>query len=256
MISKKYLTIPKQNVNNRIVVVGASDTGISLIESLISIKTLNFTNLTLLAPGGLITMNCTNQFDMLKPASTNYSLRELKNLMLEARVTVMDAKMIKIDKQMKKIHLDKNALLSYDILISTVGLIDTELESRNIISNGVFKTSQYKGYHNKQSINGVYSIDDPYLYHHFKVSGKRESNIDLLTRKKKPENIAIYGRTLDTISLINGLIQRGVNGKRIYLVMPHSSYAKKTSFTSIKEKLEQDDLEISDSYCFEDEIVE
>lgn len=38
--------------------------------------------------------------------------------------------------------------------------------------------------------------------------------------------------------------------------MPHSSYAKKTSFTSIKEKLEQDDLEISDSYCFEDEIVE
>jgi hypothetical protein len=64
MISKKYLTIPKQNVNNRIVVVGASDTGISLIESLISIKTLNFTNLTLLAPGGLITMNCTNQFDV------------------------------------------------------------------------------------------------------------------------------------------------------------------------------------------------
>ena len=38
--------------------------------------------------------------------------------------------------------------------------------------------------------------------------------------------------------------------------MPHSSYVKKTSFTSIKEKLEQDDLEISDSYCFEDEIVE
>lgn len=47
-------------MNNRIVVVGASDTGISLIESLISIKTLNFTNLTLLAPGGLITMNATN----------------------------------------------------------------------------------------------------------------------------------------------------------------------------------------------------
>jgi NADH dehydrogenase FAD-containing subunit len=47
--------------------------------------------------------------------------------MLEARVTVMDAKMVKIDKQSKKIHLDKDALLSYDILVSTVGLIDTEL---------------------------------------------------------------------------------------------------------------------------------
>jgi NADH dehydrogenase FAD-containing subunit len=78
---------------------------------------------------------------MIKPASTNYSMRELKNLMLEARVTVMDAKMIKSDKQSKKIHLDKNALLSYDILVSTVGLIDTELQSRNIISNGLFKTT-------------------------------------------------------------------------------------------------------------------
>lgn len=38
--------------------------------------------------------------------------------------------------------------------------------------------------------------------------------------------------------------------------MPHASYTKKTSFTTIKEKLELDDLEIADPYCFEDEIVE
>ena len=44
--------------------MGASDTGISTIESLISIKNLNFTNLTLLAPGGLITMNAENQYDV------------------------------------------------------------------------------------------------------------------------------------------------------------------------------------------------
>jgi hypothetical protein len=52
-------------VNNRIIVVGASDTGISTIESLITIKNLLFTNLTLLAPGGLITMNSENQYDVL-----------------------------------------------------------------------------------------------------------------------------------------------------------------------------------------------
>jgi hypothetical protein len=38
--------------------------------------------------------------------------------------------------------------------------------------------------------------------------------------------------------LINALIQRGVNGKRIYLIMPHASYTKKNNFTTIKEKLE------------------
>jgi len=114
-------------VNNRIIVVGASDTGISTIESLITIKNLLFTNLTLLAPGGLITMNSDYQYDQIKPASTNYTLRELKNLMLEARVSVMDAKMVKIDKLDKKIHLDKGAIMSYDLLVVTVGLIDTEL---------------------------------------------------------------------------------------------------------------------------------
>ena len=91
-------------------------------------------------------MNCKHQYDMIKPASTNYTLRELKNLMLEARVTVMDAKMVKIDKHNKKIHLDKDAVMSYDLLVTTVGLIDTELQSRNLISNGVYQTSQYKGY--------------------------------------------------------------------------------------------------------------
>ncbi len=39
----------------------------------------------------------------------------------------MDAKMVKIDKLDKKIHLDKGAIMSYDLLVVTVGLIDTEL---------------------------------------------------------------------------------------------------------------------------------
>ena len=38
------------------VVVGASDTGLSFIESLLTIKEINFTHITLLAPGGLPTM--------------------------------------------------------------------------------------------------------------------------------------------------------------------------------------------------------
>ncbi len=33
------------------IIVGASDTGISLLESLMTLRDVNFTNLTLLAPG-------------------------------------------------------------------------------------------------------------------------------------------------------------------------------------------------------------
>lgn len=57
--------------------------------------------------------------------STNYSLEELKNLMLDARVTVLDAKMVKLFKKDKRIKLDKNAIIPFDILVNCVGLIDT-----------------------------------------------------------------------------------------------------------------------------------
>lgn len=59
--------------------------------------------------------------------STNYTIEELKNLMLDARVSVLDAKMVKLEKKNKRIKLDKNAYLPYDILVVAVGLIDTEL---------------------------------------------------------------------------------------------------------------------------------
>lgn len=44
--------------------------------------------------------------------------------MLDARVQVLDAKMIKLFKKNKKIRLDKMCDLPYDILVVTVGLID------------------------------------------------------------------------------------------------------------------------------------
>jgi hypothetical protein len=44
-------------------------------------------------------MHVKNQSDLLKAASTSYSLEELKNLMIDARTTVLDAKMIKLDKK-------------------------------------------------------------------------------------------------------------------------------------------------------------
>jgi NADH dehydrogenase FAD-containing subunit len=47
--------------------------------------------------------------------------------MIDARVTVIDAKMVKLDKKNNRILIDKNAYIPFDLLIVTVGLIDTEL---------------------------------------------------------------------------------------------------------------------------------
>lgn len=74
MVTKKQLYAMKTENNTRIVVVGSSDTGLSFIESLLMIRDVNFTNITLLAPGGLVTMHVKSQKDYLRAASTNYSL--------------------------------------------------------------------------------------------------------------------------------------------------------------------------------------
>lgn len=63
------------------------------------IKDINFTNITLLSPGGIITMHANNQKDYLKAASTSYTLEQINNLMIDARTTVLDAKMVKLDKK-------------------------------------------------------------------------------------------------------------------------------------------------------------
>jgi hypothetical protein len=54
IVAKKLLSEAKIPVNSRIVVVGASDTGLSFLESLLAVPSLHFHNLTLLAPGGLL----------------------------------------------------------------------------------------------------------------------------------------------------------------------------------------------------------
>ncbi len=224
MVTKKQLLATKAENNTRIVVVGASDTGLSFIESLLMIREVNFTNITLLAPGGLVTMHVKSQRDYLRAASTNYSLEELRNLMIDARTTVLDAKMVKLDKKLKRILIDKNAYIPFDILVLSVGLIDTLLQNVGYISCGLAHSPYYK---DKTYVKGIYSIDDPYLYQSFAPSSP---NIQLLRRVKKPQNITIYGRTPHTIAFISGLIARGVAPQRIHYVCPGSNRRRTTAF--------------------------
>ena len=64
--------------------------------------------------------------------------------MIDARTTVLDAKMVKLDKKNKRILIDKNAYVPYDLLILSVGLIDTLLQNENLISYGLAESPYYK----------------------------------------------------------------------------------------------------------------
>ena len=121
-VTKRLLSEPKIVKNSRIVVVGASDTGISFIEALLSIGYLNFTNITLVAPGGLPHHHIPDKKTNLKSYSTSYTSEEHKKLMLESRVRVLDSRMIDIDRSDKNIILNDGNVVPYDNLVLAMGI--------------------------------------------------------------------------------------------------------------------------------------
>ena len=172
--------------------------------------------------------------------------------MIDARTTVIDAKMVKLDKKEKRILIDKNAYIPFDILVMCVGLIDTQLQNMGLISWGLHESPNYK---DKNFVEGLYSIDNPYLYQHFALESQ---NIKLLKRKKKSQNITIYGRIPHTIGFVSELISRGVDPKRIYYVCPGSNRRRTTIFEKKKnqERLDNKAQLINDPDTFEDPFVE
>jgi hypothetical protein len=71
--TKRMLSEYKIIKNSRIVVVGASDTSMSFIEALLSISYLQFTNIILVAPGGLPHHHYGQKKQNLKCYSTSYT---------------------------------------------------------------------------------------------------------------------------------------------------------------------------------------
>jgi hypothetical protein len=98
----------------------------------------------------------------------------------------------------------------------------------------------------------MYSIDDPYLYKIFSPeSAKADEPWALLTHKKRPQPIHIYGRSIHTLSFISGLVKRGINPKRINLIIPPISYELKETFESNLERNEYEDQKLNDLDAFD-----
>ena len=65
-------------------------------------------------------------------SSINYSLDELRSLMLDARITIVDGVMTSFDRKTKSVtvvdHRGKKLIMNYDILVLSVGLVDNTLK--------------------------------------------------------------------------------------------------------------------------------
>lgn len=210
--SKKLLSEPKIVKNSRIVVIGASDTGISFVEALLTITYLQFTNITLIAPGGLPHHHLPSKKTNLKTQSTSYTNEELQKLMLESRITVLDARMTDIDRNDKNVVLDDGKVVPYDTLVLTMGIQEKTLDSLKFASWGIKPVPA-----DIKRCQGVLSIDDPHLYQTLSVD---QPLMQKLTDRRRGTKCVVYGRTLNMYALIQGLLDRGVQAKNIIIAIP------------------------------------
>lgn len=188
-------------------------------------------------------------FFQLKSGSIHYSINELKSLMLDARITLIDGRMSTFERKSKTIkfetRLNKSYFLNYDLLVMAVGLVDKTIE--DLIQNDKNKF--------RKELTHLYSIDNPYLYEIFAKSTKPDSAYSILTHKKKPQNVCVYGSSLNTISFISGLLRKGIHPERIHLVIPPRAYDVATKFNSNQERIEYEDQLITTPEAFPDNNI-
>jgi len=244
--TRRMLSEAKIVKNARVVVVGASDTSISFIEALLSISYLQFTNIVLIAPGGLPHNHFSDREENLKAYSTSYTREELKKLMLESRVRVINARMVDIDRSDKNIILHDDTVIPYDTLVLGMGIQDKTLASLGYGSRGIAPLPA-----NLKRADGILSIDDPYLYQHLRKDG---TLINILTDKKRVKDCVIYGRGLSTYCCIQGLLERGVKAEQITLAIPSSECHVEESYN--EKEMMMADLPFISQEAFEDESIE
>ena len=258
-LSKKMLVESRIANNNRIVIIGASDTGISFIESLLSIRYLEFSYIYLVAPGGLLYHHIEKEIDNMKVSINNYQLKELKKLLLEKRIKIINSIVKDIKPKQKYIQFKDNTILNYDYLILTLGLQDhlwkdftvvcnknldekfeiirdnfekeqkdkekpenTNIKEYEMILNS-FKT--IKEELKKQIVEMIFSIDEPNIYEEFAITNQK-----LISLRKNPHyKILLYGRNLNLLCFIQGLLRRNIPPNKIKLVIPNIKFDMTTS---------------------------
>eukprot|EP00727_Mastigamoeba_balamuthi_P005671 m51a1_g1723 hypothetical protein (1107) ;mRNA; r:103041-107400 len=125
--TSKLLREPKRFINDRVVVVGGSSCGISVLETLIRAPHIIFTRLTLISPGGLpVPEPPLFELDPAKPPllplRCDRFARELEGSVLQSYVRVMRDKMTSIDREEKCVGLGDRSTVPYDTLVLCVGL--------------------------------------------------------------------------------------------------------------------------------------
>ena len=173
--SRKIAYRSRSKVNSRIVVVGASETGLAAVEEMLVSTSYTFTSLT------LVTNGCTPADNVMKSAM-------LAKLGLEIHLTIVDAELVGLDRDDHSIALSDGSILAYEVLLLTPELRDQTCTSLGIsIASAKGSVMRYEDL--------VESFDT-----------KRASSV---------ETVIVFGSTIEAYRSIHFLQMRGLPSEKI-----------------------------------------
>ena len=216
VFATRLSAVPRTTLNSRIVVVGASDAALAAVAQLVlNDGSLRLPHITLLAPGGLPAPR--DYFASPAPFTPGreFSGFELARLPLSSHMTIVDDSLAQINRKERSVQLGASrALLCYDALLLLPGLTEATwarlgFESADRLPRGMHSLSHADAL-------APLAADAEALAEEAAAVGAAFD---------EDRQVIVFGNSLEALTAISGLLDRGVPGSHILHLRPATAAA-------------------------------
>ncbi|XP_014247111.1 cilia- and flagella-associated protein 61-like [Cimex lectularius] len=206
--------------DSHIVVVGASETGLSFIENLIFQQNTPYVaavNITLVTMHRFPRKYKYQQIiETMMPKNGKYNLKYISKLGLENLIRIVDGTVTAVDRDMKQLVIDNNYFLMYDFLFLFCG---TQFGNPELEKVQDFERRCTVPYDMKLTLR---TLDRENPENLFTLNSPHDAFLSLEYIKSLDPTpvgkIIVYGSHIGALSCIEGLLTFGVPGNRIVYV--------------------------------------